>query len=231
MNRGLRHDNKISRQSNFHFQNFIVVAFPTKNRVLDHFPLCPPCPPPLKNAIFIFIVVSLSEFDCGAKFYTPPPPHPWKYPSREGCIKGGGYKIPAAWGLKIYTPPPPSPQKCLLAKNGGEGGGVFIISPWIDCTQCQEPSASAFWGLDFLWIRGQRRSRYRREDWKISMPQKDISIPTKSYFAYSPEKLCEYFLHIYLGIWLKNGGDSCWIFCGLCFLGNRNNAQKESSKI
>ena len=32
-----------------------------KNSVLDNFPLCPPAhPPPLKNANFIFIVVSLS---------------------------------------------------------------------------------------------------------------------------------------------------------------------------
>ena len=31
-----------------------------KNSVLDNFPLGPPCPPPLKSANFIFIVVSLS---------------------------------------------------------------------------------------------------------------------------------------------------------------------------
>ena len=32
-NRSLRDDNKISRQRNLHFQNFIVMAFPTKNSV------------------------------------------------------------------------------------------------------------------------------------------------------------------------------------------------------
>ena len=41
---------------------------------------------------------------------------------------GGGYKIPAAWGLRIYTPPP-SPGKSLLARNGG-GGGAYVIPPW-----------------------------------------------------------------------------------------------------
>ena len=62
----------------------------------------------------------------GAEFCTPPPPHPYKYPSRGvGSIKGGEYNIPAAWGLKIYTPP--LPEKCILARNGGRGwgGGVF----------------------------------------------------------------------------------------------------------
>ena len=45
----------------------------------------------------------------GAKFYTPPPPHLWKYPSRVGGVykRGVAYKIPAAWGLKLYTPHPP----------------------------------------------------------------------------------------------------------------------------
>ena len=39
-------------------QIFVVVAFPTKRSVWDNFPLCPHCPPPLKTANSIFIVVS-----------------------------------------------------------------------------------------------------------------------------------------------------------------------------
>ena len=39
---------------------FIVMTFPMKTSVLDNFPLCPPAHPPLKDANFIFIVVSLS---------------------------------------------------------------------------------------------------------------------------------------------------------------------------
>ena len=45
---------------NLHFKNFIVVTFPTKNSVLDDFPLCSQGRTPLKTANFIFIVVSLS---------------------------------------------------------------------------------------------------------------------------------------------------------------------------
>ena len=46
-----------------------------------------------------------------------------------GVLRGGGYKIPAAWASK-YTPPPPPPEKCLLARNGGRGrgGGVYNFS-------------------------------------------------------------------------------------------------------
>ena len=60
--RSLRNDNKMFRQYNLRFQNFIVVAFPTKkNSVLDDFPLCPQGPPPpSKTENFIFIVVSPS---------------------------------------------------------------------------------------------------------------------------------------------------------------------------
>ena len=36
------------------FKIFIVVAFPTRNSVLDDFPLCPQGPPPLKNQNFYF---------------------------------------------------------------------------------------------------------------------------------------------------------------------------------
>ena len=61
---------------------------------------------------------------CGAEFYTPPPPHPYKYPSRcGGCIKGGGRIKFLPRGGSEYTPPPPSPEKCLWARNGGGGGG------------------------------------------------------------------------------------------------------------
>ena len=62
--RSLRHDNKISRQENLHFQKFIVTTFPMKNSVLDDFPLCPTAHPPLKSANFNFIVVSLSLTIC-----------------------------------------------------------------------------------------------------------------------------------------------------------------------
>ena len=53
--RSLRNDNKISWQSNLHFQNFIVVAFPTQNSIFGRFSSLPPRPPPSK-----FIVVSPS---------------------------------------------------------------------------------------------------------------------------------------------------------------------------
>ena len=60
--RSLRNDNKIVRLQNLHFQNFVVVAFPTKkNSVLGQFPSLLPIPnPPLKIANSIFIVVSPS---------------------------------------------------------------------------------------------------------------------------------------------------------------------------
>ena len=38
---------------------------------------------------------------------------------------------------------------------------------------------SALLGLDILYIGGQRRSRCRKEDQKISIPKKDISMPTR----------------------------------------------------
>ena len=61
--RSLRNDNRISRQYNLHFQNFIVVAFPTKKKtvfwtIFLSAPNSPP--PPSKTANFIFIVVSPS---------------------------------------------------------------------------------------------------------------------------------------------------------------------------
>ena len=61
--RSLRHDNKTSRQYNFHLQNFIVVAFPTENSVLDNFPLCPPAhpPPPEKRKFYFYCRFAFSE--------------------------------------------------------------------------------------------------------------------------------------------------------------------------
>ena len=51
----------ISRQSNLHFQNFIVLAFPQKkNSVFGRFSSLAPRPTPLKSANYIFIVVSPS---------------------------------------------------------------------------------------------------------------------------------------------------------------------------
>ena len=67
----------------------------------------------------------------GQILYTPPPPHPWKYPSRGGgCIKEGG-RIKSCRGGLQNTPPPPLSEKGLLAEMGGEGGGAYKISPWI----------------------------------------------------------------------------------------------------
>ena len=60
----------------------------------------------------------------GAEFYTPPPPHPWKYPSRGG----GRIRSPAAWGLRIYTPHPLPLKNAFWPKMGG-AGGAYIISP------------------------------------------------------------------------------------------------------
>ena len=56
--RSLRNDKKISRQQNLHFQNFIVVTFPTKNSVLDDFPLCPKGRPPPSKPQILFLLSS-----------------------------------------------------------------------------------------------------------------------------------------------------------------------------
>ena len=53
--RSLRNDNKISRHSNWHFQNFIFVVFPAQKSVFGRSSSLPPMPP-LKTANFIFIV-------------------------------------------------------------------------------------------------------------------------------------------------------------------------------
>ena len=61
--RSLRNDNRISRQSNVHFQNFVVVAFPMENSVFERFPLCP-TPPPSQELTFYFycrLAVSLKK--------------------------------------------------------------------------------------------------------------------------------------------------------------------------
>ena len=52
LSRSLRNDNKIPQQEYLHFQNLVVMAFHTKNSVLDNSPLCPQCP--LKNAQLYF---------------------------------------------------------------------------------------------------------------------------------------------------------------------------------
>ena len=58
------------------------------------------------------------SFPTGSNFIHPHPPTPEDtLLGVRGCIKGGAYKIPAAWGLKIYTPTPlpwkmPFGQKC-----------------------------------------------------------------------------------------------------------------------
>ena len=77
---------------------------------------------------------------CRAKFYIPPPPHHWKYPSGRGGIKGGAYKISSAGGFGIYIPP--SPEKCFLARRGGGGkggkagtGGGGVLT----CPACRVP--------------------------------------------------------------------------------------------
>ena len=45
----------------------------------------------LTDCVPAFWGVGWKKANYGAKFYTPPPPHPWKYPSRGGgCIKRGG---------------------------------------------------------------------------------------------------------------------------------------------
>ena len=66
-------------------------------------------------------------FGAGPNFIHPP--HPWKYLSRGGGrMKGGGYKIPAAWALKIYTPTPLPWKMPLGQKWGRGGGGVYNFS-------------------------------------------------------------------------------------------------------
>ena len=61
--RSLRNDKQISRQYNFHIQNFVVVAFPTKTSVFGRFSSLPHKAPFLKSENFIFIVVSPSLSD------------------------------------------------------------------------------------------------------------------------------------------------------------------------
>ena len=56
--RSLRNDNNISRHSNFHFQNFIiVVVFPKRNSVFGRLSSLPPIPLPQKKQTIFFIVV------------------------------------------------------------------------------------------------------------------------------------------------------------------------------
>ena len=60
----------------------------------------------------------------GAKFYTPPPPHPWKYPSSGGggvLKRGGGIKS-CRGGLQNIPPPPR--WKRYSRQNGG---GIWFL--------------------------------------------------------------------------------------------------------
>ena len=43
---------KLLDNKKVHIQNFIVMAFPMKNSILDNFPLCPPAPPPKTQILF-----------------------------------------------------------------------------------------------------------------------------------------------------------------------------------
>ena len=43
------------------FQNFIAVAHPTKNGVLDDFPLCPQCPPPQNRKFYFYCRLAVSD--------------------------------------------------------------------------------------------------------------------------------------------------------------------------
>ena len=54
---------KFLDNKNFHFQNLVVVAFPTKNSVLDNFPPCPPAhpPPPEKRKFYFYCRLAFSE--------------------------------------------------------------------------------------------------------------------------------------------------------------------------
>ena len=62
--RSLRHDNKISRLWNSHFQNFIVVALPTKSRVFGRFSSLPPKPPPppQKRKFYFYCRLAVSDW-------------------------------------------------------------------------------------------------------------------------------------------------------------------------
>ena len=66
-----------------------VVAFPTKNSVLDKFPLCPQCaPPPLKNVFFCRLAVSESRKVVYVYVYVANPPAPYsiqKCPEPQIC--------------------------------------------------------------------------------------------------------------------------------------------------
>ena len=100
----------------------------------------------------------------GAECYTPPPPHPWKYPSRGGGrIKGGGaYKIPAApWGLKIYNPTP-LPWKMPYGQKWGGGGGNNFALDFI-FFQCWFGCLSACFGVLSAGFPQKKRKYEKRE--------------------------------------------------------------------
>ena len=113
---------------------------------------------------------ALPDGNTGPNFIHPHPPHPWKYPSRGGgCIKGGAYKIPAAWGLKMYNPP----EKCLLAEIGGRGGGVHIISTWREINSpSKNPVGNVLCSLSTNVCLACRRLALACEefDWFLLMP-------------------------------------------------------------
>ena len=61
--RSLRNDNKLSRQSNLPFQNFIVMAFPMINSVFGRSSSLPPMPPPQKKNNKFYFCCHLAIFD------------------------------------------------------------------------------------------------------------------------------------------------------------------------
>ena len=89
-----------------------------------------------------------------ANIYKRPHPTPEITLLGVGVYKrGGGYTIPAVWGLK-YRLPPLSPEKCLMARKGGNVGGGggrvcnFALDNSLRSGRCQSRSpTSGAWQL------------------------------------------------------------------------------------
>ena len=115
VSRSLRNGNKISRQYNFHFQNFIVVAFPTESSVLRRFSSLPPRPPPSKvKILFLLSSPSLSLAVSGTKCPTPgwAPKIRTKYRKHTKMVIGGPVIMRLCSSIALLSRPPHCKTGC-----------------------------------------------------------------------------------------------------------------------